>query len=96
MAPLRGDSGWLGIVRRDALVVREAPLQAGTATYLATYEANDIRDTNRSEFDATSADAAARAVIYAGAFRQLEKPVTSAAALAGPEGFALGSHVVDR
>ncbi len=92
--PLLGDFGWLGIVRRDALVVKQVLLQAGKATYLATYEANDIQDTNWSMFDATSADGAAREIVDGGAFSQMEKPVTSAAALAGPEGFLLGSHVV--
>ena len=37
-------------------------LLAGRATYLATYEANDVQDTNWSEFDATSADDAAREI----------------------------------
>ena len=60
-------------------------MKVGTATYLATYEANDIQDTYRSEFDAISADDAARVIIDGETFRQLEKPVTSVAALAGPE-----------
>ena len=93
-APLTGDTGWLGIVRRDALVVKEVPLHAGEAMYLATYEASDVQDSHRSEFDAASADDAARFIVEGGAFSRLEKPVTSAAALAGPRGFALGSHVV--
>ena len=42
--PRRGDAGWLAIVRRDALVVKEVPLAAGAARYIATYEANDVRD----------------------------------------------------
>ena len=92
--PLHGDFGWLGVVRREALVVKQVLLQAGKATYLATYEANDIQDKNWSVFDATSADGAAREIVYGGAFSKLEKAVTSAAALAGPEGFLLGSHVV--
>ena len=92
--PLLGDFGWLGIVRRDALQVKQVLLQAGRAIYLATYEANDIQDTNRSGFDATSADGAAREIVDGGAFSQMEKPVTSAAAVAGPGGFQLGSYVV--
>ena len=57
---------WLGIVRRQALVVKDVSLQAGKVTYLATYEANDIQDTNWSEFDAMSADDAARRSWMAG------------------------------
>ena len=92
--PLLGDLGWLGVVQHEALVVKGVSLQAGIATYLATYEANDVQDTNWSEFDATSADDAAREIADGGAFSHLEKPVTSAAALAGPEGFKSGSHLV--
>jgi IMP cyclohydrolase len=94
VVPLRGDSGWLGIVRHDALVVKEMPLAAGRAVYLATYEADDIRDSHSSIFDAATAAEAAQYVVDGGAFKELERPVTSAAALAGDEGFTLGSFTV--
>ena len=58
--PLAGDEAWLGIVRRDALVVKSLKLEAGQAIYLATYEADDIRDDQRSEFEARDAAEAAR------------------------------------
>ena len=94
VVPLRGDTGWLGIVRRDALVVKEVALAPGRALYLATYEADDVRELQASDFDAATAVEAARFAVDGGAFRDMEKPVTSAAALAGAQGFTLGRHTV--
>ncbi len=89
-----GDTAWLAIVRKDALIVEEVALEPGRVRYVATYEANAIRDSQTSEFDAASAGAAASFVISEGAFADLEKPVTSAAALANEAGFALGTFIV--
>ena len=94
--PRTGDSGWLAIVRRDALVVKEVPLVPGAAAYVSTYEANDVRDAQASEFDANDAGEAARFIIDRGAFAELELPVASAAALAGSDGFTLGVHTVEQ
>lgn len=91
---LRGRTGWFGIIRKDALIVREVPLEPGRVSYLATYEADDIRDDQSSEFDASNADQAARFIIDRGTFVTLEKPITSAAALAGNHSFQLGKFVV--
>ena len=93
--PRSGDTGWLAVVRHDALVVKEVPLAAGRALYVATYEASDVRDSQSSEFDARTAAEAAAFAVSGGAFAGLEKPVTSAAALAADAGFALGTYVVD-
>ncbi len=93
--PRRGDAGWLAIVRRDALVVKEVPLAAGAARYIGTYEANDVRDSQATDFDADTAAEAAQFAIGRGAFATLENPVTSAAALANEAGFALGLHTVE-
>jgi IMP cyclohydrolase len=92
VAPLAGDSGWLAIVRRDALIVREVALEAGRAWYVATYEHDDVRPEQRVAFDAQNAAAAARQVFDGPGFAGLEKPVTSAAALAGGSGFELAIH----
>jgi IMP cyclohydrolase len=92
VAPLVGDTGWLAIVRRDALIVREVALEAGRAWYIATYEHDDVRPEQRVGFDAQSAAAAARQVFDGSGFASLEKPVTSAAALAGSAGFELAIH----
>ena len=93
--PLRGDTGWMAIVRRDGLVVREVPLEDGVARYVATYEVNDVRDDRSSAFDASTAAEAALFTVTGGAFAGFEKPVTSVAALANDGGFALGAHVVE-
>jgi IMP cyclohydrolase len=93
--PRHGDAGWLAIVRHDALVVKEIPLVAGKATYIATYEADDVRDSQVSDFDAPTAAAAASFVVSGGAFADLEKPVASVAALTNDAGFALGTFIVE-
>jgi IMP cyclohydrolase len=89
--PLRGERGWLGIVRRDALVVKEIALTAGRAQYLATYEADDVRPDQSAPFDAADPHAAAEAILTGPGFRDLERPVVAAAALAGERAFALAS-----
>jgi IMP cyclohydrolase len=93
--PRHGNAGWLAIVRRDALVVKEIALVAGSATYIATYEADDVRDDQVSDFDALTATAAAQFVVSGGAFADLEKPVTSVAALTNDAGFGLGTFIVE-
>ena len=94
VVPVEGGEAWLGIVRRDALMVREVVLQAGRAIYLATYEADEVRDSQSSAFDAATAEEAARFAIDGGGFAALEQPVTSAAALVVDGAFTLGSHTV--
>jgi IMP cyclohydrolase len=94
VVPREGPSGWLAIVRPDALVVKELALEPGRARYLATYEADDVRDAHTVSFDAASAADAALAAISGPGFASLERPITSAAALASERGFALGTHSV--
>ena len=95
VVPRTGDVAWLAIVRADALVVKAVGLAAGRARYLATYEANDIDEAFSSDFDAASGEEAAAFVVSGGAFADLERPVTSAAALATDGGFSLGTYVVE-
>ncbi|NOY79527.1 MAG: IMP cyclohydrolase [Kiritimatiellaeota bacterium] len=80
-------SGFLGIVRHDALLVREFPLEPGTAFYVCTYEQNvpDPRYTDPA-FEAESATDACRVILGAGAFKDLERPITAACALAQNDG----------
>ena len=88
------DTAWLAIVRHDALIVKAVTLEAGQARYLATYEANDIGESQNSEFDASDAVAAARFAVDGGAFAGFEHPVTSAAALVEGSRFALATWIV--
>ncbi len=94
VVPVDGDTGWLAIVRDDALVVKAIALEPGRAWYVATYEHDDVSPTQKVDFDANDADAAARFIVGGGAFADLEKPVTSAAAIASRDGFQLGTHTV--
>ena len=72
----------LGIVRHDALLVREFPLEPGKIYYLSTYEKNAPCGHNCDEaFDAADADALCAYMISGGVFADFEKPVTAAAAL---------------
>jgi IMP cyclohydrolase len=89
--PLEGDTGWLGIVRHDALVVKAIPLVAGRAAWLATYEADDVSEAQVCDFDAADAVAAARSAVDGPGFRDLVNPVTSGAALASGRHFELGT-----
>lgn len=95
VVPRSGDTGWLAIVRKSGLVVQEVPLVVGQAKYVATYEADDVRDAQISEFDAKTAAEAASFSVSGGAFADLEKPVTAAAALTDDAGFALGTFIVE-
>ena len=94
VVPLAGDTAWLGIVRHDALVVKAVPLEPGRARYLSTYEADDVRDSQGSDFDASDATGAARFLVDGGAFAGFEHPVTSAAALVEGPRFALATWIV--
>ena len=87
--------GCLGIIRKDALLVRELPLEPGKAFYLSTYGHNtpDPRFQD-SAFDVSDAAAAARYVVDGGVFAEFEHPVTAAAALAGNGQFELASLVI--
>jgi IMP cyclohydrolase len=94
VVPRAGDRAWLAIVRADALVVKEVALAAGRLAWLATYEANDVREEQASAFDAADAAAAARFAVDGGELGKLTHPVTSAAALASASGFALATYLV--
>jgi IMP cyclohydrolase len=94
LVPVHGDRGWLATVRADALVVKQVPLEAGRAWYVATYEHADIADEQVVDFDAPDAAGAARAIIDGPGFAQLDRPVTSAAALSTGAGFELATFTV--
>ena len=92
--PRAGDAAWLAIVRSDALVIREVPLQAGRAWYIATYEHDDVDAKRSVPFEATTAGEAARYAVDGAGFAALEKPVTAAAAIAAGRDFQLGTYTV--
>ncbi len=92
--PLEGDTGFLGIIRKDAVLVREIRLEAGKAAYISTYEHNYPCECFCDEsFDAACAECAARYVVDGGKFAGFEHPVTSAAAISADGRFELAALV---
>ena len=72
----------LGIVRHDALLVKQFSLEPGKIYYLSTYEKNApcARSCDES-FDAADAEKLCQYMISGGVFASFEKPVTAASAL---------------
>ena len=87
--------GYLGIVRRDALLVREFDLVPGQLRYLSTYEKNrPCDDQVTGDFDGTCAHCAVNYVVDGGIFADFTNPVTSAAAVAEGDGYELAVRVI--
>ena len=76
------EKAMFGIVRKDAVLVREFPLEPGKLFFLATYEKNAPCMANFDDgFAGLSAADACRHLIDGGIFADFEKPVTAAAAV---------------
>lgn len=87
--------GYLGIIRKDALLVREFTLVPGEIRYLSTYEKNrPCDDQVVTGFAAPCVNCAAQYVVDGGIFAEFTNPVTSAAALASEDGFDLAVKVL--
>jgi IMP cyclohydrolase len=86
------ETGFLGIVRKDGLHVREIPLPAGKVFYIATYETNDVDLSQTGDFDVQSAAEGAKFVMDGGVFAGLELPVTAVCALATANGFEIAAN----
>ncbi len=78
-----GDTtGYLGIVRKNAVLVREFELKPGQLFYISTYECNYPCDNFVDcAFDAEDAAAACKYVIDGGVFADFTNPVTAACAV---------------
>ena len=86
--------GYLGIIRRDAVLVREFPLEPGVVRYLSTYECNRPCDDNVDRgFSAADAEAAAAYVVNGGVFADFTNAVTSTAAVAAGDGYRFAVKV---
>ncbi len=81
------DSGYLGIVRHDALLVQEFSLAPGDVFYVCTYEHN-APDASFSDkgFGVNSAEEACSFILGKGVFAELERPITAACALENSQG----------
>ena len=87
--------GYLGIIRKDALLVREFALNNGEARFISTYELNCPRNENLdTAFDAACADCAAEYVVSGGVFADFTNAVTSAAAVASDGKFDFAVKIV--
>ena len=87
--------GYLGIIRKDALLVREFTLVPGEIRYLSTSEKNrPCDDQVATGFAAPCVNCAAQYVVDGGIFAEFTNPVTSAAALASEDGFDLAVKVL--
>jgi IMP cyclohydrolase len=80
----------LGVIRRDAVLVREFELEPGEALCIATYEHNTPGENLRDgDFDVVSAEDGCDYVLGRGVFSSLERPITAACAFEGPMGFSV-------
>lgn len=78
-----GKRGWLAIVRKDALLVKEVTLAPGQAFYVCTYERNEPGPAQADcAFDAATPDDCCAYILKGGVFADFEKPVSAACALA--------------
>ena len=85
------ETGFLGIVRHDALLVKELAVAPGEAFYVATYEKNTVSTHQRSDFDAADAAAGAQFAVSGGAFADMVNAVTSVCALEKDGAFELAT-----
>ena len=82
-----GKKGWLAIVRKDALLIREYALQPGQAFYVCTYERNEPCIAQIDDgFDVASAADCCDYILGKGVFADFEKPVSAACAFAKADG----------
>jgi len=87
--------GYLGIVRKDALLVREFDLVPGQIRYLSTYEKNrPCDDQMTDQFDGTCVHCAVNYIVDGGIFADFTNPVTSAAAVAEDDTYELAVRVI--
>jgi len=85
-------TGTLGIIRRDALLVKSFELNNGEAYYVATYE-HDIPsdDFHDGSFHVNDADGACQYILGKGVFADLERPISSACAFETETGYSVGN-----
>ncbi|MFA6930366.1 MAG: IMP cyclohydrolase [Lentisphaeria bacterium] len=82
-----GSQGWLAIVRKDALLVRQFSIQPGQAFYVCTYEHNEPGEKQvDTSFNVENADAACAYILQQGVFADFEKPVSAACTVADSAG----------
>ncbi len=87
---LKTRKGYLGIIRHDALIIKEIDLKPGEAFYVATYEHDGISGHHKdSAITIDSAESACDYIIGKGVFADLEKPITAAAVIEDGDSFTI-------
>lgn len=82
-----GAAGYLGIVRKDALLVEEFELTPGKLFYVCTYDHDaPSHEYVDPDFTGESADDACSHILYKGVFSKMEYPVTCVCAVADTQG----------
>ena len=82
-----GATGWLAIVRKDALLIREFHLEPGQAFYVSTYEKNDPSYAQiEPAFTAMTAAESCDFILGGGVFADFERPVSAVCAVAQKDG----------
>lgn len=95
VAGLDSLTGHLGIIRKDAVLVRSFEMTPGYCYYLSTYQCDrPCGDQFDPHFTPASADEAAEYAISGGVFANFEKPVTSAVAFANGSNFDYAVKIV--
>ncbi len=80
----------LGIVRSDALLVKELRLEKGEAFYLATYEHNEPdKKYTDAGFTVSSAEEACDYILGKGVFGALERPILAVSAMETDAGYSV-------
>lgn len=88
--------GFLGIVRRDAVLVREMKPTPGRAYYISTYEHNyPCEEFCDGEFDCVDAMGACRRIMGEGIFAGFANAVGAVAAVAVPGGAGFETAVLN-
>ncbi len=85
------NKGWLGIIRKDGIDVREFELEAGKCLYVSTYERNVPNKHNISDFIATGADSACDFVLGECEFANFTNPVTAVCIVENENGFEIAT-----
>jgi IMP cyclohydrolase len=87
--------GWLGIVRRDALIVRELTLRAGDVSYLAVKGFLEQR-IDHCRFDSLSVEDLAKEAFEGPGLGRFSFPLAAAVAFCGPSGNELSVYQTDQ
>ena len=78
---LGAETGFLGIARHDAILVKELAVEPGQAFWVSTYETNEVTVEQVSPFDAADAAAGAQFAVTGGKFAEMTNAVTSVCAM---------------